>query len=126
MSDDFSLLPLKKALAGLEEILSQPKNKFMVAGTVQNFEYTFELSWKAMQRFLKLRGVDTGSPMQTFRAAKKEGLIQDVEVWAEYLKKRNLTVHTYNEKTAEEVYLAAKQFPLVVNQLIAKIEAEEK
>ena len=124
MSDDFDIGPLKKALASLEEILAQPANKFIVAGIVQNFEFTFELSWKAMQRFLKLRGVETGSPNQVFRAALKEGLIGDFTVWNEMLKMRNLTVHTYNEGTANEVHQAARRFPELVRALILRLQSQ--
>ncbi len=123
MSDGFDLSPLKKALSSLEDILKQPKNKYIVAGTIQNFEFTFELSWKAMQRYLKLRGVETGSPNQVFRAALKEGIISDFEVWNEFLRFRNLTVHTYNLDVAEEVFLAAQKFPMYVHKIILKFES---
>jgi nucleotidyltransferase substrate binding protein (TIGR01987 family) len=122
---DFDLNPIRKALASLKEILAQPKNKFIVAGTIQNFEFTFELAWKAMRRLLKLRGADLAIPMQVFRGATKEGLIQDIDVWTEFLKKRNLTVHTYNENTAEEVYQAAARFPQYVDELILKLSSEK-
>ena len=124
MSNDFDLSPLQKALASLEEILQQPKNKFIVAGTVQNFEFTFELSWKAMQRFLKLRGVETGSPAQVLRSAFQEKLISDLDLWMDFLKKRNLTVHTYNQNVAEEVYQAALIFPISVKTLITKLSVK--
>jgi nucleotidyltransferase substrate binding protein (TIGR01987 family) len=122
MSKDFDLTALERATSSLREILAQPKNKFIVAGTIQNFEFTFELAWKAMQRLLKLRGVDTGSPNQVFRAAIKEGFIENFELWNEFLKKRNLTVHTYNESTAEEVYASAKAFLPVVSELLSRLK----
>ena len=122
MSADLDLNPLRLALKSLEEILQQPKNKFIVAGTVQNFEFTFELAWKAMQRLLKIRGVEAASPNQVFRAAKAEGIIDSFEVWLEYLKMRNLTVHTYNPKVADEVYVAAQKIPKDVHALIKKLE----
>jgi nucleotidyltransferase substrate binding protein (TIGR01987 family) len=122
MAIDFDLRPLKTALASLQEILAQPKDKFIVAGTIQNFEFTFELAWKAMQRLLKIRGVDAASPTQVLRAAKHEGLVDSLEMWLEFLKARNLTVHTYNQKTAEEVYLQASRFPDEVIQLLSKLD----
>jgi nucleotidyltransferase substrate binding protein (TIGR01987 family) len=122
---DFDLNPIRKALASLKEILAQPKNKFIITKTIQNFEFTFELAWKAMRRLLKLRGADLAIPMQVFRGATKEGLIQDIDVWTEFLKKRNLTVHTYNENTAEEVYQAAARFPQYVDELILKLSSEK-
>jgi nucleotidyltransferase substrate binding protein (TIGR01987 family) len=122
MAIDFDLRPLKTALTSLQEILAQPKDKFIVAGTIQNFEFTFELAWKAMQRLLKIRGVDAASPTQVLRAAKQEGLVDSLEMWLEFLKARNLTVHTYNQKTAEEVYLQASRFPAEVIHLLSKLD----
>ena len=116
--------PLKKALMFLEDILKQPFSVYMRAGIVQCFENTFELSWKAMQRVLKQQGVETGSPMQVFRAAKKAGFIDDVNNWAALLKARNLTVHTYNDTVAQEVFEAAVNFPEAVHELIARLEKE--
>jgi nucleotidyltransferase substrate binding protein (TIGR01987 family) len=74
-----------------------------------------------MQRRLKLRGVDTGSPSQVLRAAAKEGFIHDLDLWLEFLKMRNLTVQTYNVDVAEEVYGAAMKLPAEVDQLMQNL-----
>lgn len=101
---------LEKAIKSLEDILTQPMNQYIRDGVIQRFEYTFELCWKFMQRVLKERGVEAGSPNQVLRASHKEGLIQDIDSWMNFLKSRNLTVHTYNQNTANEVYESAKKF----------------
>ncbi|MCX6130791.1 MAG: HI0074 family nucleotidyltransferase substrate-binding subunit [Proteobacteria bacterium] len=116
------LTPLSRALAELEDFLAQPKNKYLIAGTIQCFEFSFELSWKAMQRILKEQGVETGSPMQVFRAAHKIALIDSFELWAGFLKQRNLSVHTYNQDVAEEVYKAAQSFAIEARILFARLE----
>jgi nucleotidyltransferase substrate binding protein (TIGR01987 family) len=115
---------LVRALGELEEILEQPKNKYIVSGTIQCFEFTFELSWKMLQRTLKVQGVTTGSPMQVFRAGKEAGFIDSIEVWAGFLKQRNLTTHTYNKDTAEEIYLTAQAFPAHVKELLRRMEED--
>jgi len=120
-SNDLNLVPLQKALMSLEDILEQPKNKYIVAGVVQNFKFTFDLSWKAMQRFLKMQGVPTGSPNQVLRAAKKEGFVEDLDLWLAFLKHRNLTVHTYNVEVAEDVYVMATQLPKEVRRLLGQL-----
>ncbi|MCK5099937.1 MAG: nucleotidyltransferase substrate binding protein [Desulfobacteraceae bacterium] len=91
-------------------------------GMIQRFEYTFELAWKAMKRTLKEEGSEIGSPKQVFRSAFEAKLIDNLEQWFALLKERNLTVHTYNEETAKEVYESAKSFPKVVDQLIYNLE----
>jgi nucleotidyltransferase substrate binding protein (TIGR01987 family) len=110
--------PLKNAIHNLDDILKQPINEYIRDGVIQRFEYTFEICWKFMQRLLKERGVEAGSPNQVLRAAHKEHLIEDIDMWLVFLKNRNLTVHTYNKDTAEEVFAAAKQFlPFAIKTL---------
>ena len=42
---------------------------------IQRFEYTYEATWKATQRYLLLQeGVDTGSPKAVIRACWRSGL----------------------------------------------------
>ena len=49
-------------------------------------------------------GVNTiGSKDATIEALQAE-LIDDGDTWMEMIKSRNLTSHTYNEETAEEIY----------------------
>ena len=95
---------LEKALNSLENILKQDINEFIRDGVIQRFEYTFELTWKTLKRVLKDEGLDEESPKQVLRAAQRAGLIEGIDDWFSLLKYRNLTVHTYNDKTAEEVY----------------------
>ncbi|MBN1961941.1 MAG: nucleotidyltransferase substrate binding protein [Deltaproteobacteria bacterium] len=120
--NDLDLTALKKALTSLEDILNQPLSPYIRDGVIQRFEYTFELAWKIMQRALKLGGVDTGSAKQAFRAAHKAGYIDDVATWMRFLASRNLTSHTYNEDTADEVYQEAVRFPYFVKKLIIKLQ----
>lgn len=121
---DFSAL--EKAILSLEEILKQPMDIFRRDGTIQRFEYTFELTWKMMQRVLKLQGVEASSPKQVFRAAWKAHFIENIEEWFRFLEKRNLTAHTYNEDVADEVFEAAKIFPTYAKKVLEKLKAEDK
>ena len=117
---------IDKALTNLKDALSQEMDEYRRDGVIQRFEYTFELSWKFMQRILKEEGVIASSPMQIFREAFKAELISDFDLWAKLLKQRNLTVHTYNEKTANEVFESAKIFPKEVETLITVLKKRSK
>jgi nucleotidyltransferase substrate binding protein (TIGR01987 family) len=103
--------PLIKAVDSLRDALAQPKNPYTRDATIQRFEYTFELSWKLLRRYLATEAaVDTFNLKELFRQAGRQGIIANVESWFAYLKGRNLTSHTYNEKTAEETYQLAAAF----------------
>jgi nucleotidyltransferase substrate binding protein (TIGR01987 family) len=118
----FDFSSFRKAIGSLEEILALEPDEYIRDGAIQRFEYTFELAWKSMQRLLKEEGVRAGSPKQTFRAAMEAGIIESVEPWFEFLKARNLTVHTYNADMADEVYETAKALPPLARKLLEVLE----
>lgn len=90
------------------------------AAVIQHFEYTYELSWKMMERFIKIDEgrEDSLTRKGLFRRAGEIGLIDDFHKWIEFHEARNLTSHTYDEETAEEVYSTAKKFDKYVKRLI--------
>src|SRR5579872_546911 len=105
------LTPFKKALASLDNALAQPKNEFTRDAVIQRFEYTFELAWKMLKRHIEQEvGSEQFSIKNLFRDAGRLGLINNVDQWFSYHKARNLTSHTYNERTAEETFQAAQLF----------------
>ena len=54
------------------------------------------------------------------REAANAGLIDDPEAWLKFLEDRNLTVHTYKEKLAKQIYTNVKKFPKFVDQLLTQ------
>jgi nucleotidyltransferase substrate binding protein (TIGR01987 family) len=73
-------------------------------GLIQAFEFTHELAWNVLKDYLEGTGISgiIGSKGAT-REAFKNGLIVDGESWMEMIKARNLSSHTYNQDTADEV-----------------------
>lgn len=111
---------LKKALKKLKEALELPDNEINRDATIQRFEFTFELAWKLMQNIAQENSPNVYGPKNAIREAAQLGLITDPEKWFEYLKKRNLASHTYNEEQAKEVYMSTKYFVSDVDILIEK------
>lgn len=72
---------------------ADPDADFVLEGTVQNYNLTFDLSWKVMKDILvKLLGIDDialGSPRANLQAAFSNGLIDD-DVWLQMLKTRTV------------------------------------
>ena len=73
-------------------------------GLIQAFEFTHELAWKVLKDYLENKGIQNliGSK-DTTRQAFNKGLIEDGEAWMDMIEKRNLTSHTYNQKTTKEI-----------------------
>ena len=75
-------------------------------GVIGQFNLTFELSWKAVKETLMLYGVDvsnTGSPREILKAAFEINFLSDGDIWLDMLKKRNISIHVYDETAAIEL-----------------------
>lgn len=115
-------------VVSLNEKVEQDIKYTLRAGVIQNFEFTYELSWKFMKRWLKnslgSSYVEGVSRKELFRLASESGLINDVLKWMEYHDARNETSHTYEEKTAEDVFKIAKIFLNDAKKLLEVLESK--
>ena len=120
------LSSLKKAIASLERAWAFARNKIdnenpgleelevLKAAIIQNFEFTYELCWKFMKRWLEMNltpGLMEGiTRKQLFRYAVENRLIANFNVWTRYHELRNKTSHTYNSDVANEIFKSAGDF----------------
>ena len=75
-------------------------------GIIGQFNLTFELAWKALQAVMQshsVQGAESGSPREIIKLGYKIGFVQQEEEWLLMLKKRNLSVHIYNEEEIDEM-----------------------
>lgn len=100
-----------KALNRLEIALTKTldEDDLYLDATIQRFEFTFELAWKLMKAVLEYEGIEATSPRSSIREAWKQHLIGDAEKWLDMQVKRNLSSHTYNEETAQDIYRHIKE-----------------
>ena len=74
---------------------------------IQRFEYTFEMTWKAAQSYLADQGMmEISSPKNVIRASFKMEMFDEetAEKIIRMVNDRNLTVHTYKEEFAIQLY----------------------
>jgi len=133
------LSSLRKAVESLEKTLAvaddetfmsglnDDQKQAVKAGVIQNFEFTYELCWKFMRRWLEtnlgsvyVAGV---ARRQLFRLSAENRLLSDVDRWMEYHDARNETAHTYDESTAEDVLETAHRFLADARELLGALEA---
>jgi nucleotidyltransferase substrate binding protein (TIGR01987 family) len=99
------LTSFKEALARLDEALAIPRTQpLAIDGTIQRFEFAFELAWKTARSALLDDGLRAGSPRDVCRQAFSVGWISDEDLWLEMLEARNQCAHLYDEAMAAEVY----------------------
>ena len=135
---NLDLSSLRKAIESLEKTLKVAENKELAAGLdddakdairaggIQNFEFTYELCWKFMRRWL---GINVGSTYvdgvtrrELFRLSAENRLISDVDQWMEYHDARNETAHTYNEDTADDVFETSRIFLADAKKLLEALK----
>ena len=108
-------------------------NEIYRTGIIGQFNLTFELAWRALQETLKLHGVEeaaTGSPREILQLGYKVGFVSDSSVWLLMLKKRNTSVHIYNEDEIDEMILLIRDsflpaFAILEETLKAKFKEVE-
>lgn len=116
----------QKSVLRLEEVLNAEKTLISRDAAIQRFEFTVELAWKSMQKVLRNKEIICRSPKDCLQEAFKVGLIKDNELWLKVFQDRNLTVHTYNEKTADEIYSRLPQYLSLFQELKEKLGAAKK
>jgi len=89
---------IDQAASVLDEVLKE--------GLIQRFEYTHELAWNVMKDYAEYQGnANIRGSRDATREAFKTKLLSNGEVWMDMIKSRNETSHTYNEETADEIFL---------------------
>jgi nucleotidyltransferase substrate binding protein (TIGR01987 family) len=123
---------LREAIAVYHEaeklnLADAPVLKVLRAGVIQNFEITYELSWKMMKRWLEKNvraDLVSGKPqIELYRRAAEYGLIADVDDWMRFHRARNQTSHVYGEALAAEILILAVFFCPFAETLSAYLEA---
>ncbi|OGS00421.1 MAG: hypothetical protein A3G41_03295 [Elusimicrobia bacterium RIFCSPLOWO2_12_FULL_59_9] len=112
-------LDYKKALERLKAALNEDtaKGSIIVDGTIQRFEFCFELAWKLAKALLSFGGIEAGTPRMVVKEAHQANLIKDGQGWIDMLEDRNKTSHIYDEKQALRIYKKIKgsHFKLLSN-----------
>ncbi len=120
--DGIDISPLLMAFDQFHHALKIATSDLEKAGTIQYFEFTYELAWKTLKRILKSRGKDINSPKPIFRESALEGLIESPELWFDFMEDRNETVHTYNKAVANNIFNDLTLFDSEMIKLISKLK----
>ena len=112
----------EKARARLDEVLELEKNSINRDSALLRFEFSFELAWKCIQRVASMEGIECYSPRECIKKGFLLGLIEEDPAWFEMIRDRNLIVHTYEEKTAEEIYRKLPHYLEIMRNLLVKLK----
>lgn len=133
------LTSLRNAIASLKEALDVAASPILSgldaktqrvirAGVIQNFEFTYALAVKMIERRLAADAPEPGAiegmafPDQ-IRTACEAGLLKsDWTAWASYRKARGTTSHAYDEEKAAEVLAIVPAFLGEAQFLLKQLE----
>ncbi len=112
--------PLARAITRLAEGLARYQSDTSDAqirdGLIQRFEFTYEVSYKMLKRYLESASAnptefDTADFQYLIRSGNEQGLLLgDWSKWRLYRNMRAKTSHTYDEEVALEVVSAIPAF----------------
>ena len=123
----YEALIMEAEQPGVMDALSETLQDGIRSGVIQHFEFTYELCWKMIRRWLETnagRSAVLGiTHRELYRYAAEYRLIDDAATWWEFHLHRNLTSHTYDEQTAGEVYETALRFLPHAKDVYARLAA---
>ena len=110
-------------MGDMEETL----RRVLQSGVIKHFEFTYELSWLSIKRWLELNvspnSADGVTRRELFRLGAENRLIDDVDRWMDHHSARNDTSHTYRKTTADAVFAAIPAFLQDARRLLHALEA---
>ncbi|MEY4063955.1 MAG: hypothetical protein RIR26_163 [Pseudomonadota bacterium] len=117
---------LRKANGSLHlAVETAPRNQLIIAAIIKNFEFNYELSWKAMRRLLLHHGITVNTPRQSIAESFRKNFIDDETLWLAMIEDRNLTVHTYDEAFAAQMATRISQSYLpLLDSFLKTVEKE--
>ncbi len=137
MTLDYS--PLASAVAQLEKSLAYANSPAALTdpglheqlrnSVIQCFEFTYELSWKMLKRYLEATEpspaeLDLGTFQSLIRLGNERGLLRsDWLLWKTYRQARTDSSHTYDLVKAGTVFAIAPDFLLEAKSLLQTLQA---
>src|ERR1700730_638572 len=120
----------KKAMQKLNEVVTtrtiDQLSELEREGLIQRFEYTYELAWKTLQDLLRMKGyVDIAGPNPVIAQAFQDGYLENGEVWKKMKLSRELSSHTNDETTAEDIAESiSSSYCYILKELQERLEKE--
>ena len=89
---------------------------------IQRFEFTVELFWKILKKFLNYEKIEVNTPREVLKKSYAARMIDEEEKWLKMMNDRNLTSHTYKEDIAEEIFHRIEFYLPLLEQTYAKLQ----
>ena len=124
-----ALLRLDEAWAILK---ADTENSIVQDAVIQRFEFSYELSWKMLKRYLELTGpnaalFDGMSFQNLIRVGSEQGLLKSGwDVWWDYRDARAATSHLDDEKKVTAVLILIPGFMAEAQYLLEQLQSRSR
>jgi len=117
-----ALIKFTSALNIQNELIEDGFEDIVLDLIVKRFEFTYEMSWKALKRYLDFLGIEAKSPRGVFKEAYAQGILEEERVWLDMLEQRNISSHIYDEFEIREILTKVDKFQKAFKNLKDKID----
>ncbi len=95
---------LNSLIKAIDEYKNDDTDEVVKAGMIKFFEMTYELAWLTMKDYYEEQG-ETGiqGSKDAIKLSFSRGIITEAQKWFDMVDSRKLSVHTYDEDTANEI-----------------------
>ncbi len=116
----------EKSIKNIEEVLNMKRTDIIRDSSIKRFELCFDLAWKSVKTFAKIKEVECYTPAQCFKTAFQLKIINQDEDWIKMVKDRNESVHIYKEKQADKIYSKLPNYSKLFKELLNKLKEENQ
>ncbi len=117
-----ALMRFAKALDRRADLEREGFGDIFLDLAVKRFEFTYEMAWKAIKRYLDYEGIDAGFPRACFKEAYSQKLIANQQVWLDMIEQRNLSSHVYNQDEVAGILTRLAEFRAAFEGLLEQLD----
>jgi nucleotidyltransferase substrate binding protein (TIGR01987 family) len=122
-----ALTKLEEAQQDLPALIAAGLEDLYLDLIVKRFEFTFEMSWKAIKRVLNMLGIEGNkSPRACFKEAYGQSLLTDENIWLDMIEMRNLSSHTYDELEIKQLKYKLPAYTKAFKTLLTSLNEQVK
>ncbi|MDO8722210.1 MAG: HI0074 family nucleotidyltransferase substrate-binding subunit [Syntrophales bacterium] len=116
----------RKAVADRDEYYNHGFGDIYLDLIVKRFEFTYEISWKAIKRYLDYIGIGCTGPRMCFKEALTQKVIEQEDIWIDMIEQRDLSSHIYDEDEIKEILEKIVDYKEAFEGLLLKLEERLK
>jgi nucleotidyltransferase substrate binding protein (TIGR01987 family) len=118
-----ALEALARICYGRKKLEAEGHGDLIIDLIVKRLQFTYEMAWNALKRYLDFLGIDAPYPRAVFKEAFAQKIINDEQIWLDMIEQRNATAHIYNEWEVRGILTKIDAYMQAFSRLKATLES---